>query len=126
MFNALALPAADDPAEFADLLEQVALHRDRAAFARLFAYFAPRIKGQLLRQGMEPARAEALTEDVMVAVWRNAGRFERRQTTVATWVFRTLRNRLMDVGHPQRRSTPVAAVAKALSPRRLRLVAGAG
>ena len=126
MFNALALPAADDPAEFADLLEQVAVDRDRAAFAQLFAYFAPRIKGHLLRQGLEPAHADALTEEVMVAVWRNAARFERRQTTVATWIFRTLRNRMTDVGHPQRRPTPVAAVAKALAPRRLRLVAGAG
>jgi DNA-directed RNA polymerase specialized sigma24 family protein len=125
MSTAVAFPAVDDAALFADLVEQIAANGDRAAFSRLFAHFAPRVKGRLLQQGVEAAQADALTEDVMVAVWRHAASFDPRRTTVATWVFRIMRNRCVAAGVPERRPTPVAAIARTLSTGRLRLVAGA-
>jgi DNA-directed RNA polymerase specialized sigma24 family protein len=45
---------------FADLLERIAVHGDRAAYATLFDHYAPRVKGYLARLGLEPARAEDL------------------------------------------------------------------
>jgi RNA polymerase sigma-70 factor, ECF subfamily len=95
---------ADDSAVFADLVEAIAARADRAAFTRLFAYYGPRVKGYLLRLGLDLAQAEELTQDVMVAVWRKAGSFDRRQASVATWIFRIARNRRIDVFRQERRA----------------------
>ncbi|MCH1568050.1 MAG: hypothetical protein L7U47_01405, partial [Alphaproteobacteria bacterium] len=37
--------------DFAGLIEKIAESKDRDAFAALFAHFAPRLKGYLLRLG---------------------------------------------------------------------------
>jgi RNA polymerase sigma-70 factor (ECF subfamily) len=87
----------DDAAAFAAAVEAIAAHADRAAFARVFTYYAPRVKGYLLRLGLEAAQAEELSQEVMVAVWRKAASFDRRQASVATWIFRIARNRRIDV-----------------------------
>ena len=85
-----------DRAHFADLMEAVAQRQDRAAFAELFAHFAPRVKGYLLRIGAGEALAEELAQEVMVTVWRKAGLYERAQAAVSTWIFRIARNRRID------------------------------
>ncbi len=87
----------DDAAAFAEAVERIAAHADRAAFAQVFTYYAPRVKGYLLRLGLEAAQAEELSQEVMVAVWRKAASFDRRQASVATWIFRIARNRRIDV-----------------------------
>ena len=87
----------DDAAAFAEAVERIAAHADKAAFARVFTYYAPRVKGYLLRLGLEAAQAEELSQEVMVAVWRKAASFDRRQASVATWIFRIARNRRIDV-----------------------------
>jgi RNA polymerase sigma-70 factor (ECF subfamily) len=89
--------AATDQAAFADCVEAIALSADKAAFARLFAHFAPRLKSYLMRLGLEPAQAEEVAQEVMVTVWRKAASFDRKQASVATWVFRIARNRRIDV-----------------------------
>ena len=81
---------------FADLVERIAVGADRAAFTRLFAYYAPRVKGYLLRLGLSAAEAEEVSQEVMVAVWRKAASFDRRQASVSTWIFRIARNRRID------------------------------
>jgi RNA polymerase sigma-70 factor, ECF subfamily len=96
--------AADDPAVFADLIERIAASADRAAFTRLFAYYGPRVKGYLIRLGLDAAQAEELSQDVMVAVWRKAASFDRRQASAATWIFRIARNRRIDVFRQERRA----------------------
>ena len=88
---------AEQAAAFADLVERIASHADRAAFTRLFAYYAPRVKGYLMRLGLGPAESEEVCQEVMVAVWRKAASFDRRQASVATWIFRIARNRRIDV-----------------------------
>lgn len=80
----------------ADLVEAVARDRDKDAFARLFTYFAPRVKAYLLRLGTDDAHAEELAQEVMIAVWRKAHTFDRRQAAVSTWLFRIARNRRID------------------------------
>ena len=91
------LGAAQDQAAFADCVEAIAERADKAAFARLFAHFAPRLKAYLLRLGLPGAQAEEVAQEVMVTVWRKAASFDRRQASVATWVFRIARNRRIDV-----------------------------
>ena len=88
--------APTDPAAFADAVEAIAAHSDREAFARVFDHFAPRVKGYVIKLGMGNAEAEELTQEVMVAVWRKAATFDRRQASVGTWIFRIARNRRID------------------------------
>lgn len=90
------------PDTFADLLERIASHGDRAAFGVLFDHYAPRVKGYLGRLGLEPGRAEDLTQDVMVAVWRKAASFDRSKASVSTWIFRIARNRRIDLFRRER------------------------
>lgn len=85
------------------LIEAVAAYRDRAAFAELFTYFAPRLKAFGLRQGTNPAAAEELAQEAMLAVWRKAGTFDRQRATASTWVFTIVRNKRIDMFRRQRR-----------------------
>lgn len=93
----------DERAHFADLLVAVADRQDRAAFAELFAYYAPRVKSYLMRLGSDGAQAEEIAQDVMVNVWRKASLFDRTQASVSTWIFRIARNRRIDVFRRARR-----------------------
>ena len=92
----------DERAHYADLVEAIAAQRDRTAFARLFDWYAPRVKGYLLRLGLSPAEAEEAAQDVLVAVWRKAETFDRRQASVSTWIFRIARNRRIDLYRRQK------------------------
>jgi RNA polymerase sigma-70 factor (ECF subfamily) len=87
----------DERTLLADLMQRIALSGDRAAFRTLFEHFAPRLKGYLVRLGLESGRAEELAQEVMVTVWRKANSFDRAQGSVATWVFRIARNRRIDL-----------------------------
>jgi RNA polymerase sigma-70 factor (ECF subfamily) len=84
------------PEELTRLLEAVAQARDRNAFARLFAYFAPRVKSFLIRSGLTDAVAEEVTQEVMIAVWRKASYFDPGRGGASTWVFTIARNRRID------------------------------
>lgn len=86
------VPAADLSAA----LVAVAERGDRAAFARLFGHFAPRVKAYMLRLGAPPQRAEDLAQDTMMAVWRKAGLFDPAKAEAATWVFTIARNLRID------------------------------
>jgi len=90
-----AIPA--ETQDFAVLIEAIAARQDRAAFTRVFAYYAPRVKAYLARLGLDGAQAEEVAQEVMVAVWRKAASFDARQASVSTWIFRIARNRRIDV-----------------------------
>ena len=54
----------------------MAADRDRAAFAALFAHFAPRVKAYLMRLGAPPRMAEDLAQEAMLSLWRKAHLFD--------------------------------------------------
>ncbi|HLI67255.1 MAG TPA: sigma-70 family RNA polymerase sigma factor [Caulobacteraceae bacterium] len=91
------MASGQDSEEFAALIEAIARRQDRAAFTRVFAHYAPRVKAYLLRLGLDAAQGEEVTQEVMVAVWRKAASFDRAQASAATWIFRIARNRRIDV-----------------------------
>jgi len=95
-------PLPRDPA-WADALEAVASSQDRAAFAGLFAHFAPRVKGYMRRLGTEDRRAEDLAQEVMLTVWRRAALYDGAQGTVSTWIFTIARNKRIDQLRRERR-----------------------
>lgn len=86
----------------ADLLA-VAERRDLAAFARLFAFYAPRIKAYLRRLGADDAAAEDLTQEAMLSIWRRAHQFDRSRAALSTWVFTIARNKRIDALRRDRR-----------------------
>lgn len=84
-------------AALATLIEDIAAHKSKAAFKKLFEYFAPRLKGYLMRLGSSEAQAEELVQDVMLTVWRKAALFDRRKAAASTWLFTIARNRRIDI-----------------------------
>jgi RNA polymerase sigma factor (sigma-70 family) len=82
---------------FADLARRVAEERDRAAFAKLFDHFAPRINAWLMRQGAPNGLAEEIAQDTMIVLWNKAHLFDPAKSSVSTWLFRVARNRRIDL-----------------------------
>jgi len=82
--------------------------RDRAAFASLFDYFAPRLKGFFMRSGTTGARAEDIVQDVMLTVWRKADQFDPTKAQVSTWVYQIAKNRQIDILRKEARPLPEA------------------
>ena len=87
------------------LVEAIAVDRDREAFASLFRYFAPRLKGFGLRRGVDGTTAEELVQETMLTVWRKAATFDPTRATVSTWIFTIVRNKRIDMfrreGYPE-------------------------
>lgn len=77
------------------LLARIA-RRDRAAFGALFRRYAGRVKGFLIRGGFSQSEADEATQEVMLAVWRHAARFDPVKAGAATWLFAIARNRRID------------------------------
>ncbi|HWT09478.1 MAG TPA: sigma-70 family RNA polymerase sigma factor [Roseomonas sp.] len=78
------------------LLAAIAARGDRDAFAALFAHFAPRVKGYLLRLGLPNAQAEELAQETMLTVWRRAEQFDPATGGAAAWIFTIARNLRVD------------------------------
>ncbi len=83
--------------DFADLIEKIAETKDRDAFAALFAHFAPRLKGYLLRLGASAGQAEEVLQEALLTVWRKAHLFDRKKAAASTWIFTIARNRRIDI-----------------------------
>lgn len=82
--------------------------RDRAAFARLFDHFAPRLTTMMLRSGMGRAMADDVVQDVMLTAWQKAELFDPARAQAASWIYRIARNRQIDILRRERRPVPDA------------------
>jgi RNA polymerase sigma factor (sigma-70 family) len=80
--------------------------RDKAAFASLFDYFAPRLKGFVMRSGVSSAAAEEIVQEVMLTVWHKADLFDPGRAQVSAWIYQIARNRLIDRVRKDRRPMP--------------------
>jgi RNA polymerase sigma-70 factor (ECF subfamily) len=94
-----------DGPDLIELMARIAQDRDREAFAIVFSLFAPKLKSFLVRQGLPGAEAEEAAQDVMISVWKRAETYDRRQSSVATWIFRIARNRRIDLYRQSLRQT---------------------
>lgn len=92
--------------DWAAHLQRVHTHRDQNAFAALFAHFAPRVKGFLIRSGASEPLAEECTQEVMATVWHKAHLFDGSRAGVSTWIFTIARNKRIDALRKQRRPEP--------------------
>lgn len=99
----MRLSPTPDAQKMDDLLDRVSRERDRAAFALLFAHFAPRVKAYLLRLGAPPALAEDLAQEALLTLWRKAHLFDPAKASAATWLFTIARNLRIDVIRREKR-----------------------
>lgn len=87
---------------WSEKVRRVAQDRDREAFAELFDHFVPRLETYLARTGLDPASAQEVSQDVMVALWQKAAQFDPAKSSVVTWVYRIARNRRIDLARRDR------------------------
>ena len=80
--------------------------RDRQAFARLFDFFAPRLKSMIMRSGINAAQAEDIVQDVMLTAWRKADQFDPSRAQASGWIYQIARNRQIDILRKERRPIP--------------------
>jgi RNA polymerase sigma factor (sigma-70 family) len=99
-----ALAAAE--IDFAALMLRVRDAQDRAAFAQIFAHFAPRVKAFLMKSGSDAAMAEEFAQDVMATLWHKSAQFDPARASLATWIYTIARNRRIDYFRRARRPEP--------------------
>lgn len=78
------------------LIDAIAQRRDRGAFSELFAYYAPRLKGYLVRRGATADLAEELAQETLMTVWGKAALFDPGRANASAWIFTILRNLHID------------------------------
>ncbi len=95
--------------DHAALILAIARRGDRAAFAVLFAHFAPRVKAWMMRAGATPAAAEELAQETMLMVWRKASLFDSSRAGASTWIFTIARNLRVDAIRRERHPSELLA-----------------
>ena len=80
--------------------------KDERAFAELFAHFAPRIKGFLIKSGASAQVAEECAQESMVTVWHKAHLFDPSRASASTWIFTIARNKKIDAFRRAARPEP--------------------
>lgn len=81
---------------------------DRAAFARLFDFYAPRVKAMAMRTGTPAAIAEDIAQDVLLRVWQSRAAFDPGRASASAWIYQIARNRRVDIARGDRRPLPEA------------------
>ncbi len=87
--------------EWAGYLVSIA-GKDRDAFAHLYAHFAPRVKGYLMRLNLSEEMAEEVSQEAMVKVWRKAHLFDPAKASASTWIYTIARNLRIDHARRQK------------------------
>jgi RNA polymerase sigma-70 factor (ECF subfamily) len=76
-------------------LEQAA-RGDEAAFAGFYDVVASRVFGLVRSVVRDPARAEEVTQEVMLELWRTAPRFDSARGSAVTWALTIAHRRAVD------------------------------
>lgn len=88
--------------EMSDYLRIVARDRCKRSFAKVFSYFAPRLRSYALKQIGNEALAMELVQDTMSNVWQKSHLFNSEKGSPSTWIFTIARNIRFDMLRKQR------------------------
>jgi RNA polymerase sigma-70 factor, ECF subfamily len=91
----LRLVHSSDSADVDALLGRVA-RGDSAAFDRLYDEVAAPVYGLARRVVRDPARAEDVTQEVFLEVWRKAPSFDEGRGSAKTWIMTIAHRRAVD------------------------------
>jgi RNA polymerase sigma-70 factor (ECF subfamily) len=91
----LRLVPAEGPADIDVLISRVA-RGDAGAFESLYDELASAVFGLARRVVRDPARAEDVTQEDFLEVWRKASRYDRALGTPRTWVLTIAHRRAVD------------------------------
>ena len=91
----LRLVAPEGDRDVDALVRQVA-RGDASAFEQLYDVLAGSVHGLALRVVRDPARAEDVTQEVFLEVWRKATGFDRNLGKARTWVMTIAHRRAVD------------------------------
>lgn len=78
-----------------DLIRRTA-RGDSEAFEALYDRSAPTVFGIVRRVLRDPAQSEEVTQEVLVEIWRTAGRFDARRGRAETWIATMAHRRAVD------------------------------
>jgi RNA polymerase sigma-70 factor, ECF subfamily len=76
---------------------QATARGDEAALAGLYDALSPAVFGLAKRVVRDPSRAEEITQDVFLSVWRFATRFDPAKGSARTWILTLTHRRAVDV-----------------------------
>jgi RNA polymerase sigma-70 factor (ECF subfamily) len=88
--------------EMSEYLCIVATDRCKRSFAKIFSYFAPRLRSYALKQMGNEALAMELVQDTMSNVWQKSHLFNSEKGSPSTWIFTIARNIRFDMLRKQR------------------------
>jgi RNA polymerase sigma-70 factor (ECF subfamily) len=88
--------------EMSGYLCLVATQRCRHSFAKVFSYFAPRLRSYALKQMGNEALAMEMVQDTMSNVWQKSHLFNVEKGSPSTWIFTIARNIRFDMLRKQR------------------------
>jgi RNA polymerase sigma-70 factor (ECF subfamily) len=88
--------------EMSEYLSIIASDRCKRSFAKIFSYFAPRLRSYALKQMGNEALAMELVQDTMSNVWQKSHLFNREKGSPSTWIFTIARNIRFDMLRKQR------------------------
>lgn len=91
----LRLVSPRGPADVDDLMRRAA-RGDSQAFGELYDELSPAVYGLARRVVRDPARAEDVTQEVFLDVWRKATRFDGERGKAKTWVMTIAHRRAVD------------------------------
>jgi RNA polymerase sigma-70 factor, ECF subfamily len=97
----LAPSATEGPADLGDLMLLVA-RGDEQAFAAVYDALGVSVYGLARRVVRDPSRAEEISQEVFIQVWKSAARFDPARGHAKSWVLTLAHRRAVDaVRHDQ-------------------------
>ncbi|TDF38642.1 sigma-70 family RNA polymerase sigma factor [Alteromonadaceae bacterium M269] len=100
--NVKSTQSIDPSTQMVGYLVDVAQTRSKASFAKVFNYFAPRLRSYALKQMGSDAQAMELVQDTMSNVWQKAHLFNADKGSASTWIFTIARNIRFDMLRKQK------------------------
>jgi RNA polymerase sigma-70 factor (ECF subfamily) len=82
--------------DWSQCLTELAVHRDKSLYIKIYRHFAPKVKAYTIRLGMIDSVAEELMQETMFALWHKVHLYNGTKAAASTWIFTLARNKSID------------------------------